>query len=294
LVARAKELGIEAQHLLERYALHRFLYRLSKSEYAERFLLKGAQLMLIWIGETVRVTKDADLLGFGDLSDQTLKQVFEDLCTMNVDADGMTYLRDSIQIVPIREDNVYGGRRIFIRARLGNAQLRVQVDVGIGDAVTPEPVWVELPQMLDLPTARLRAYRPETSIAEKLETIVTLGLLNSRMKDYFDIYTLLEHKAFESSVLFQAVRDTFGRRRTPIPAELPQGLTRAFAEEPGKATQWRSFLKRVGGSAAPVDLGVVVDALSVFLWPILRSVHDGALNDGHWPPGGPWQSKEDE
>jgi len=200
LVARAKELGIEAQLMLERYALHRFLYRLSKSQHTERFLLKGAQMMLIWIGETIRATRDADLLGLGELSEQTIRQIFSDLCTMDVNADGMEYLPDTIRIAPIREENAYGGRRVFIQARLGNARLRIQIDVAVGDAVTPEPVWVELPQLLDLPVARLKAYRPETSIAEKVETMVSLGLLNSRLRDYFDIFVLAERKAFEGSV----------------------------------------------------------------------------------------------
>ena len=129
LVARAKELGIEAQALLERYALHRLLYRLSTSKHAERFLLKGAQLMLIWIGETVRATRDADLLGFGKLSDSNLRDIFAELCTMDVPDDGMEYLSDTIRIARIREENVYGGRRVFVQARLGNARLRLQVDV---------------------------------------------------------------------------------------------------------------------------------------------------------------------
>ncbi len=294
LVARAKELGIEAQLMLERYALHRLLYRLSKSQHTERFLLKGAQMMLIWIGETIRATRDADLLGLGELSDQTLRQIFSDLCTMDVNADGMEYLPDTIRIAPIREDNAYGGQRVFIQARLGNARLRLQIDVGIGDAVTPEPMWVELPQLLDLPVARLKAYRPETSIAEKLETIVSLELLNSRLKDYFDIYALSEHETFDGTVLSQAIRDTFQRRETPIPVELPLGLTKQFVNEPGKSAQWQSFLNKVGNSFVPGNLEVIVDALATFLWPILRSITDGVLDDHHWPPGGPWQSKEDE
>jgi len=294
LVARSKELHIEAQLLLERYALHRFLYRLSKSQYAGRFLLKGAQLMLIWIGESARTTRDADLLGFGDLSDDNLRAILTTLCAATVEPDGMLYLADTIRITPIREETAYGGRRIHIQARLGSARLQLQIDVGIGDAVTPEPVWVELPQLLDLPVARLKAYRPETSIAEKLETIVSLELLNSRLKDYFDIYALSEYEAFDGTVLSQAIRDTFQRRETPIPVELPLGLTKQFINEPGKSMQWQSFLNKVGDSFAPGNLEVIVDALATFLWPILRSITDGSFDNQHWPPGGPWQSKEDD
>ena len=293
LVARSKELGIEAQLLLERYALHRWLYRLSQSGHADRFLLKGAQLMLIWIGETARATRDADLLGFGDLSDSELQRIITDVCSQPVTDDGMEYLVDSIQISSIHEETAYGGRRIHLYARLGNARLRLQIDVGIGDAVTPGPEWVELPQMLDLPAPKLRAYRPETSIAEKFETIVSRGLINSRLKDYFDIYALSEHEAFDGTVLSQAIRDTFQRRETPIPVELPLGLTKQFINELGKSVQWQSFLNKVGDSFAPGSLEVIVDALAAFLWPILRSITDGVLDDHHWPPGGPWKRKEE-
>jgi len=290
LVARAKELDTEPQLLLERYALHRLLYRLSVSQHAERFLLKGAQLMLLWLGETVRMTRDADLLGFGDLSDDNLQSIFADLCALDAPDDGMEYLGDTIRISPIREESVYGGRRVSLQARLGNARLRLQVDVGIGDAVTPEPEWVELPQLLDLPAVRLRAYRPETSIAEKLETMVSLGLVNSRMKDYFDVYVLSMGEAFDRSVLGRAVGDTFRCRGTEWPSRVPAGLSAAFAEEPGKATQWRGFLRKVNAKGVPDDLATIVKAVAAFLWPVLTAARDGA---GYWPPGGPWRDGKD-
>jgi len=290
LVARSKELHIEAQLLLERYALHRLLYRLSKSRHASRFLLKGAQLMLIWIGESARTTRDADLLGFGDLSDDRLREIFTDLCTVTVKPDSMKYLANSLRIMPIREENAYGGRRIHIQARLGNARLQLQIDVGIGDAVTPEPVWIELPQMLDLPAPRMKAYRPETSIAEKLETIVARDLLNSRLKDYFDIYVLSMNVSFELSVLSRAVKDTFERRGTPPPSEPPMGLTQAFVDEPGKPLQWRSFLNKVGATGVPDDLAIIIQSVAAFLVPVLDALTIEPDNITSWPPGGPWQS----
>ena len=201
LVARAKELGIEAQFLLERYALHRLLYRLSKSAHADRFVLKGAQLMLVWLGETVRPTRDVDLLGLGDPSDETLDFAFRDLCKMEISPDGMEYLPNSVHVTRIRREDRQGGRRITLKARLGNARLSLQVDVGIGDVITPEPSWIELPSLLDLPPPRLLGYPPETSIAEKLETIVSLGVLNSRLRGYFDILALSKRLSFEGNLL---------------------------------------------------------------------------------------------
>lgn len=289
LVARARELGIESQLLLERYALHRLLYRLSVSEHAERFLLKGAQLMLLWAGETVRSTRDADLLGFGDLSNDNLQRIFADMCALLVPDDGMEYLVDTIRISPIREETTYGGRRVTIQARLGNARLHLQVDVGLGDAVTPEPEWVELPQLFDLPAIRLRAYRPETSIAEKLETMSSLGLVNSRMKDYFDIYVLSMREAFDRAMLGHAISEAFRRRGTELPSGLPVGLSAAYALEPGKTAQWRGFLARVGAKGVPDDLDTVVKAVASFAWPVLVTAREGRAGASHWPPGGPWR-----
>ena len=294
LVAKAKEQGIEAQLLLERYALHRLLFRLSKSSHADRFLLKGAQLMLVWMGESARTTRDADLLGFGEITDSELVRIMSEVCEEPVADDGMVFLSDSIRIAPIREETAYGGRRVKLQAQLGNARLPLQIDVGIGDAVSPEPEWVELPQMLDLPAPKLRAYRPETSIAEKLETIAARGLINSRLKDYFDIYVLSAHDSFDLQTLAEAIRSTFERRGRAIPQELPEGLTQAYVEEPGRALQWRSFLEKSGVANIPDALGLIVEEIVALLEPALAEARSEEIKDMRWPPGGPWQAKEAE
>lgn len=288
LVKRSKELGIEAQAILEQYALQRLLYRLSISPYSDRFLLKGAQMMYVWIGESVRATRDVDLLGFGSLTDRSLGGIFAEFCTLHVRDDGMEYLPDSIRILPIREQNMYGGHRILLDSRLGNAKLQLQVDVGIGDAVTPEPEWVELPQLLDAPVVRLRGYRPETTVAEKLQTIVSLGLVNSRMKDYFDLYVLSRNWTFDKETLCRAVRDTFAQRGTRLPDGVPTGLTHEFAQAPGKAVQWKNYVKKVSPSGPTEDLERVVDRLAAFACPVLASVAHRIIDGGLWPPGGPW------
>lgn len=214
LVQHAKAIGIDPNLVLTRYATERILYRLSQSAYADRFILKGALLMLVWLGETVRPTRDADLLGFGDLSEDSLAQ-----CAEQVAPDGLEYLAPSIRVAAIREGDAYGGLRVTIQARLGNARLPVQIDVGFGDALVPEPEWLEYPGLLDLPRPRLRAYRPETAIAEKFHAMVVLGEANSRMRDFFDIYALAKDQEFGDD-LVQAVRATFERRRTVIPSDL--------------------------------------------------------------------------
>lgn len=294
LVGKAKEQGIEAQLLLERYALHRFLFRLSESNHADRFLLKGAQLMLVWMGESARTTRDADLLGFGEITDSELGSIVSEICEESVVDDGMVFLPDSIRVTAIREETAYGGRRVKLQARLGNARLPIQIDVGIGDAVSPEPEWVELPQMLDLPAPRLRAYRPETSIAEKLETIAARGLINSRLKDYFDIYVLSAHESFDLRTLADAIRSTFERRGTAIPPELPEGLTQTYVEGPGRELQWRSFLEKSGVANIPDELGSIVESIATFLEPAMAEARGEETEARRWPPGGPWQPKEAE
>ncbi len=288
LVQHAKATGVDPNFVLARYAAERFLYRLSRSRYADRFVLKGALLMLAWLGKTIRPTRDADLLGFGEVSQESLTRIFTDVCNVDVEPDGLEYLPSSIRIAPIRPEDAYGGLRATIQARLGRARLHVQVDVGIGDAVVPEPEWLDYPSLLDFPMPRLKAYRPETAIAEKLHAMVILGEANSRMRDFFDIHALSKHHHFDSVILTRAVRATFGRRRTPIPESLPLALTPAFAAISAKQAQWQGFLGRSGISAAPAQLNDVVFGIATFLEPIIKAARAGPTLERAWIPGGPW------
>jgi len=290
LVNHAKATGMAPNQVLARYATERFLYRLSRSEYAERFVLKGAMMMLVWLGETIRPTRDADLLGFGDLSQRSLTQIFTEICKVDVEPDGLEFLPSSIRVGQIRAEDVYGGMRATLEARLGKARLHVQVDIGIGDAVTPEPEWLEYPSLLDLPRPRLRAYRPETSIAEKLHAMVVLGEANSRLRDFFDILALAEHEQFDSDVLARAVRATFDRRRTAIPETLPLALTAAFAAIPGKQVQWQSFLRKGGFTSAPSELAEVVSRIAIFLEPVIAAARDGVPLKSIWT-GNSWKRR---
>lgn len=244
LVRHAKTIGVDPNLVLTRYAVERFLYRLSRSPYAEQFVLKGALLLLVWLGETLRPTRDADLLGFGELSDDALSEIFREVCGIEVEPDAMTFLPDTVAVQAIREEDAYGGRRIALQARLGPARLAVQVDIGIGDAVTPGPQWLEYPSLLDLPRPRLRAYPRETVVAEKLHAMVLLGMRNSRMKDYFDVHALLREGELDASLLARAIASTFQRRRTDVPDRVPAGLDDAFAADAGRQAQWRAFLDR--------------------------------------------------
>ena len=288
LVQHAKATGIDPNVVLARYAAERFLYRLSRSRYADRFVLKGALMMLVWLGETIRPTRDADLLGFGEVSQESLARIFADVCNLNVEPDGLQYLPSSIRISPIRPEDAYGGFRATIQTLLGSARLHVQVDVGIGDAVVPEPEWLEYPSLLDFPMPRLKVYRPETAIAEKLHAMVTLGEANSRMRDFFDIHALSENHRFDGDIVTRAVRATFERRRTPIPESLPLALTPAFAAIRAKQTQWQGFLGKSGLTSAPTQLSDVVARIAAFLETIITAARGSATVKLAWIPGGPW------
>lgn len=288
LVRHAKASGMDPNLVLARYAVERFLYRLSRSPHSERFVLKGALLMLAWLGETIRPTRDADLLGFGELSEQSLAGIFTDICAIQVEPDGMHYLPSSVRVAAIRPEDAYGGMRVTLQARLGAARLRVQVDVGIGDAVTPEPVWLDYPGLLDFPRLRMRAYRPETAIAEKLHAMVVLGAANSRMRDFFDVYALSEREGFDGRLLADAVRATFDRRRTAVPAGLPLALTPEFAAMREKRAQWQGFLSKNGLTSAPADLGQAIERLANFLEPVIAAARRDSLLALDWRAGGPW------
>jgi predicted nucleotidyltransferase component of viral defense system len=268
LVRHAKLIGVDPNLVLTRYAAERFLYRLSRSPHADRFILKGALLLLAWLGDTLRPTRDANLLGSGDLPDETLVKIVRDVCAVDVEPDAMRFLPASVAVSPIREQDAYGGRRVALQARLGVARLGVQIDVGIGDAVTPGPEWLEYPSLIDAPRPRLRAYTRETVVAEKLHGIVLLGARNSRMKDYFDLRALAHEGRADSGVLAEAIRATFMRRGTPLPSGMVFGLRDEFARDSLKQSQWSAFLAKNRLQAPAWD--VVVREVRSFLEVPLR------------------------
>ncbi len=267
--------------LMEQYATGRFLYRLANSAYRDRFVLKGAQLFRIWGAEQHRPTRDLDLLGYGDFSEEAICSIFTELIQTPVEpADGLEW--GEIKTGPIRDDLAYGGVRANLLVHLAGARLFLQIDVGFGDAITPEAVEGEWQELLDFPAARLLIYPPETVVAEKLQAALTLGLQNSRMKDFFDLHWLGQNQSFSGDMLIKSVTATFGRRETPIPAETPIALTERFSGDSGKQLQWNAF-RRKGKLSAP-DLGEVIEGLATFLKPLLT----GKAKGQYWNPNSGW------
>jgi predicted nucleotidyltransferase component of viral defense system len=290
LIAHAKVVSLDSTLVLTRFALERFLYRVSVSRYADRFVLKGGLLMLAWLGETLRPTRDADFLGLDAMDDDTLAAAFGDIVVTPVPPDGVTFDAATIIVEPIRAEDAYGGRRVTFEARLGNARIPVQVDVGFGDAMTPGPEWRDYPALLDFPAPRLKAYNKETLIAEKLHALVVLGLRNSRMRDFHDVYELQTRGSFKGASLVRAVRQTFKRRRTEIPAERPVGLTEAFARMPETKTRWLAYLRRNNLSDATTEFGEMVVVVGRFLVPVIEAACTGGAFDFTWEDGGSWRA----
>ena len=287
LVRVAKDLRVDPNLILSRYAAERLLYRLSCSRHAERFVLKGAMMLIVWLGDIIRPTRDVDLLGLGDLSDEAILDIFREIATTDVEPDGVVFDATTITVARIREEDTHGGCRVMLSGHLGSARLRIQIDIGIGDAVFPDPELIGYPSLLDFPRPKLKAYRPETAIAEKLHAMATLGSTNSRMRDFFDIRALARAEPFDGERLACAIRTTFDRRRAPVPAN-PLALTDAFVEVDGKRDQWNGFLRKNG--LPDEDFAVVIDEVSGFLLPVISMIAASATFDKVWLPGGPWSS----
>jgi len=272
LLNLARQEGEDFQRLLIRFAIERLLFRLSRSEHAEEFVLKGATLFAQWLGKPHRATKDLDLLGRGGPDIERLVRVFQDVAVIACPEDGVVFGADAVVGRAIREDAQYQGVRVVVPGHLAGARFKVQVDVGVGDALVPPPEGIELDVLLPLPAPRLKAYAKETVVAEKLEALVVLGLATSRMKDIYDLDLLRGRFDFDQD-LVEAIRATFARRGTPLPVELPIGLSDAFASDEGKRTQWRAFLRKSGGESAS-GLDEVVRDLREWLWPLLKGAAD--------------------
>ena len=281
--------GEDYQLLLTTYALERLLYRLSQSEYADRFVLKGAMLFVALTGKPHRVTRDLDLLGYGNASAEHIAQVFRQISTTSVEPDGMVFDPEGITVQAIREDQVYESQRVRLMARLDTAEFPVTVDIGFGDVVTPEAKRLTFPGLLDFPEPQVFAYPPETVVAEKFQALVYLGMRNSRMKDFYDLYLMARTFSFEGLVLIEAVRATFARRETNLPKDRPVALREQFAEDSVKEAQWEAFLNRSGLSDAPMKLSTVVETLSTFLIPLLSAAEAGEEYNQVWRDSGPWQ-----
>ncbi|EIM72219.1 hypothetical protein A33O_20605 [Nitratireductor aquibiodomus RA22] len=264
LLNLSKAKGQSFDLVLTRFALERLLFRLSQSPHADRFVLKGAMLMMSWFDDPHRGTRDLDLLGFGDPNEAVMLATFGDILAQDAE-DGVVFDPDTLRVDRIREELDYGGLRLRAIASVGGARINLTIDIGFGDALEPGAEVVDYSAMLDLPAPRLRAYARETVIAEKFQAMVALGRANSRMKDFYDIWILSRSFAFEGDRIARAIAATFARRDTEIPTDLPDALSPDFAADDQKQRQWKAFVEDV--ALDPGTLADVIDDLSAFLLP---------------------------
>jgi predicted nucleotidyltransferase component of viral defense system len=287
LLTNARETDRPFSELLQYFAMERFLYRLSKSRHADNFILKGALMLTVWEALLTRPTLDIDFLGRIENSVETLVKVTREICQQEVEPDGVVFDVTDIDAERIAEDADYEGVRIRFRGSLDTARFVIQLDIGFGDIIVPSPESMNYPTILDLPAPHLRGYSRESTIAEKFEAMVKLGILNSRMKDFFDVWLMSCRFNFDGTTLTEAITKTFSTRGTSIHAD-PIALTKTFGGDTEKATQWRGFVRKNRLVNVPQNLVEVVTAIATFLGPIVKNLAEGHVFKATWKAPGPW------
>lgn len=275
------------QELLQYYAMERFLYRLSMTHHRARFVLKGALMLHVWDAPLARATKDLDFLGRLDSSLENLERVIREVCTADVEPDGVVFDPVTVKTERIKQDADYEGVRVRFVGLLGKARVAMQIDVGFGDVVTPGAQDITYPVLLDFPAPALSGYPRETVVAKQFQAMVYLRTLNSRMKDFYDVWLLARQFAFDGSVLAKAISATFKHRGTAIDVG-PIAFTPDFTEQASTLAQWTAFRNKLPNAECPETLADVVPVLSELLLPIARACERGEAFEQRWSPGGPW------
>jgi len=278
LGALAKAGGEDYLLILARYGVERLLYRMSQHPEASHFVLKGASLFLVWVGHSFRTTRDVDLLGYGESDLGTIGDLFRSICCMETsEQDGLRFDADSMQASRIKEDQAYQGVRLTFFVYLGKMRIPMQVDIGFGDAITPAPVWVDFPCLLDAPVPRIMAYPIETAIAEKFLAIAEHGMENSRMKDYYDLHVIAKSWTIDPEVLCRAILNSCKARKLIVPVTVPVGLTDSFALDTRKNMQWLAFTRKGGLTFADLTLGEVIEVVVDFMRPTIDLLRKSRL-----------------
>lgn len=275
------------QEVLQYYGMERFLFRLAQSEHAGKFILKGALMFTAWSGSSSRPTKDIDLLARMDNAVDPVVAVIRDICSQTVAPDGLVFDPTTVNGAAIKEDADYSGVRVTFVATLQRSRISMQIDIGFGDIVTPPAALTDFPALLDFDKPRLLAYPPETVVAEKFEAMTKLGILNSRMKDFYDLWILARQFNFDGATLAKAIRQTFANRKTPIESR-PTGLTETFFTDSAKKTQWQGFLRKTQVADSTPGLQTIVEDLAIFLSPVAEATKAGGRFSQKWTAPGPW------
>jgi hypothetical protein len=287
LLNRARATNRPFQELLQYYAMERFLFRLSQSARSSDFVLKGGLLLHVWNAPMARATKDVDLLGHMANSLEAVGVAVASICATAVEPDGVMFVASSIQTTRIKEDADYEGVRVKFSARIDGAEVTMQLDVGFGDTVRPQTIMITYPTLLNFAAPRIAGYPRETVIAEKFHAMVYLGLQNSRMKDFYDLWLLASNFTFDGTSLADAIATTFANRKTEVEVA-PIAFTEVFTQSATARTQWNAFLKRSNLRDAPVTLHDATELISTFVSPVLHAIVRDRQFVGSWQPVGLW------
>ena len=287
LQTSAKQTDRPFQEVLQYFAMERFLFRLSVSPHVDKLVLKGGLMLTAWRAPSTRPTKDIDFLAKMPNSVDSVVAVVKDVCLQDVDPDGLAFDVDSIEGRRIKEDADYEGVRVTFLGYLQKSRVNMQIDLGFGDVVVPGAMMIEYPTILDHDAPKLRGYSRETTVAEKFEAMIKLGQINSRIRDFFDIWLLFRQFDFDGPVLARAMQETFSNRGTAIKPD-PVALTATFASDPSKTLQWTGFLRKSRIDFAPATLQEVVDAIADFIGPVAQTLASGEDFTFRWTAPGPW------
>lgn len=288
LLNKARKLGRPFNELFQYFSMERFIYRLSKTPHVQKFVLKDALMFTAWNIQATRTTKDIDLLGRLENSEEAMIAVMRDTCNQTVEPDGMSFDPDSVTCNPIIEDAVYEGIRVHVRGNLGKSRVVLQLDVGFGDVVFPSELNVKYPTILYFPAPTLKGYTQESIIAEKFQAMIKLGELNSRMKDFYDIWLLSKQFDFNGHVLAEAITKTFIIRKTEIPVQ-PSIFKKSFSEDQTRETQWRAFLRKAVLANTPHSFYEVMTEIKSFLVPVSSAIAAQKSFQKKWKAPGPWK-----
>lgn len=288
LLAIARERKADFNAILAQYAIERLIDRLSKSAESPRFVLKGAMLFRVWTSELHRPTRDVDFLGRGDPSPAVVSDAFRAIVSVAAD-DGLRFATESISVKEIREEQDYDGVRVTVMAYLSHVPITVRIDVGFGDVVTPRAAERLFPTLLGHDAPSILAYPPETSVAEKVEAMCKLGIINSRMKDYHDLIMISRRFEFSGETLARALHATFHRRNTRLPAGTPTGLSEEFGCDNEKRRQWNAYLTRMSIDDMPTSLPEVIMKTQTFVLPAVNAAAGTGPTPGHWNPASGWR-----
>lgn len=288
LTTHAKAVGRPFQEVLQYFAMERFLARLSKSGHSDKFILKGGLMFAVWKSSYTRPTKDIDFLAFMTNDVDAVADVVRQICKIDDQTDGIEFDPETVTPVVIKEDADYEGVRVTFLGHLQNARINMQIDMGFDDVVAPEPKMLSYPTILDHQPPQIRGYPAETVVAEKFQTMVQLGQLNSRIRDFYDIWSMARQFEFNGETLQHAIGNTFSHRETAMDLS-PTAFQKTFTEDAAKQSQWTGFCRKSKIESAPKQFPELVSEIAAFLTPVAEAIVESRTLDSTWKPGGPWQ-----